>query len=172
MTATTFRNDLHNAYPNDSMAGIGKNVRRVRAKKTFTSGTSAIGDIFILGGPFTVADRIDGLYGAIPAFTSATSNDLGFYVKNADGTFSAFSTAAATSLWSAVDLSSAKTFNEQLTVLNTSLDLTKNIGDLCSLNADQQPVGGLYVGLRFNVANTAASAILNLALDVEQSNTH
>ena len=170
--ATTFRNDLYNAYPSDSMSGIGKNVRRVRAKKTFTSGTSAIGDVFILGGPFTVSDRIDGLYGAIPAFTSANSNDLGFYVKNlADGTFAPYSTAAATALWSAVDLTSAKTFNEQLTVLNTSLDLTKNIGDLCSLNADQQPVGGLYVGLRFNVANTASSAILNLSLEVEQANT-
>ncbi len=172
MTATTFRSDGVTNYPKDPGFKQGKKMRSTFFTKTVTSASSAIGDVYILGGPYTMDTRIAALMGALPAFTSATSCDLGFYKTDLNGTFSPAKASGGAELCSAVDLSSSKTYQELLSVLNTSLDRTKNIGDLLSLTGESQPASGIYLGLRFNVANTAASVLLALETVVEEANTH
>lgn len=173
--ATTFRADGVAAKPNDSLYQTGKKLRTVEFTKTLTSGTSAIGDLMILAGPLTFSTKIKGIIGSTPALTSANDNDLGFYRKNPDGTFTAIKTSAGVSsadlLWNGADLSSALSYRELLRTLNTSLDEEKNIGELLGLGADQAPAGGVYLGLLMNVANTAASARLQLDIILEEATT-
>lgn len=171
--STTFRSDIFNAYPRNPMATVGKELRTTRFSKTVTSGTSAAGDVFILGGPYTMGDRISGIIGANVALTSATSCDLGFWVVAQDGvTFTPYSTAASTALWSAVTLAAAITYQDLLSNLNAALDRTKNIGQLLSLAPDKDVPNGLYLGLRFNNANTAASVVIDWKIEVEQATTN
>ena len=171
MTGTTFRSDLFNAFPKDPASTQGKKNLSAFFRKTVTSGTSAIGDIFILGGPYTMDDRVLALLGEVPALTSANDCDFGFYKKKEDGTFVVAVANGGNELIDAADLSSAIVYKNQLLALNTALDSTKNIGDLLSLTQESCPPSGIYVGVLFNVANTAASAIVNWELVVEQANT-
>lgn len=167
----TKRSDLFNTWPNNPLGTVGKTLRTTQFSTNLTSGNSAAGDILILGGPYTIGDRIAGVYGALPALTSATSNDLGLYVVNpATGVFTPYSTAAAIIFWSAVNLTSAAAWNNQLFALNTALVRTSNIGDLLSLGPDSAPPQGFYLGLRMNVANTA-TATLALDVSIEQATT-
>jgi hypothetical protein len=166
---TTFRADGVANQPYDSLYQSGKKLRTVQFSKTLTSGTSSAGDLFILAGPMSFDDKIKGIIASTPALTSANDNDLGFFKKNADGTFTALKTSAGASakdlLWNGVDLSSALSYRELLYTLNTSLDEEKTIGELLGLGSDQEPDGCVYLGLTTNVANTAATA--RLILDVQ-----
>ncbi len=167
MTATTFRSDQFNGNKKDSGATSGKKMLSAFFHKTVTSATSAIGDIFILGGPYTMDDKVQCLRGVIPSLTSANDCDFGFYKKNEDGTFTAL--GAGTELADAADLSSGNTTPNILAALNTTLDTTKTIGGLLSLTSESQPPSGVYVGVLFNVANTAASVIWNTELVVQEA---
>jgi hypothetical protein len=174
MTGTVYTSLGVANYPNDPIFKEGKRVRSVFFSKTVTStGPGSVnGDTLILAGPFTMDERILAVKGATPAMTSANSNDLGFWMKKADGTFAVAKSGGGAELWSAVDLSSALSYRELLSDRNSSLDLTKNVGDLLSLTNESMPIGGLYLGLRINTANTAASVNLNLEVVIEEANTH
>lgn len=167
----TLQTDIATNYPRNSIATVGKSLRSVAASKTLSNGSPAIGDIIQLGGPFTVKDRIAGILGINPGFTAVTSADLGFYVKNTDGTLSPYSTAAAIVLWSAQNLVTATAYVDLLFNYNAALSRWKTIGDLLSLNADQEVPNGLYLGLRTNVANTSTNTF-NWEIKVEEATTN
>lgn len=174
MTGTVYTSLGVANYPNDPVYTSGKKNRSVYFNKTVTSTGpgSVAGDTFILAGPFNMDTRILEVMGATPAMTSASSCDLGFWYKKADGTYAVVKSGGGNELWSAVDLSSALTYRELLSDRNSSLDLTKNVGDVLSLTNESMPIGGVYLGLRLNNANTAASVNLNLKTVLEEANTH
>jgi len=137
----------------------GKNTRVVEFKAALTSANSDAGDLLILASGLSYADRISGLFPnalTVPALTSATDNDLGFYYKDETG---AYVEIDKDILWDGVSLASASTFGNLLTAKNSSLDHSKNIGELLGLGVDMEPVGGIYLVLTMNTANTATATV-------------
>lgn len=172
MTGVTFRSDGVTNYPKDPAFKQGKKMVSTFFTKTVVAAGAAIGDVYILGGPYAMDARIAAVIGALPGFTSVNSADLGFYKTDLNGVFSPVKASGGNEIWSAVDISASKTYQELLSVLNTALDRTKNIGDLLTLTSESQPPSGVYLGLRFNVANTATSVLLALQTVAEEANTH
>lgn len=165
--ATGIRSNGFTENPGNPANSSGKKERSVRYEKTIASG-AGVNTLHILSGPHSFDDKINAVVGATPALTSANDNDLGFYKKEEDGTFTALD---ADILWDGVDLSSALTYRELLGTLNTSLDLDDNIGTLLGLASDSEPVGGVYLGLLIKTASTAGSEVLKLETKIEEANT-
>lgn len=172
--ATGIRSNGFTNTPKNPGNSIGKSHRTIPWGKTIATGAGT-NTLHILAGPLTFDDRIATIKGAVNALTSANANDLGFYKLNADGTFTALTTSAAASaanlLWASADLSSALSYRDLLSNLNTSLDLTLNIGGLLGLGNDQEPFGGVYLGLLVKTASTAASVANYWEVFVEQATT-
>lgn len=166
---STYRSVGFTNYPDNPAYSSGKKMKSVFFQATIASATNENDDVWILSGPHSFGDKIAAVVGATPAFTSANNNDLGFYKKNEDGTFTAID---ADILWDGADLSSALTYRELLGTLNTSLDRTKNIGQLLSLSAEKEPIGGVYLGLQMKTASSAASEVLKLEVVVEEATTN
>jgi len=165
---TGIRSNGFTAYPKDPLYSGGKKLKSSFYEKTIATGAGT-NTLHILSGPLSMGSKIAAIYGATPALTSANNNDLGFWKKDADGGFTAID---ADILWDGVDLSSALTFRELLGTLNTSLDRTKNIGQLLSLTEESSPVGGIYLGLYIQTASTATSEVLKLRIDIEEATTN
>lgn len=163
---TGIRSNGFTEYARDPLYGSGKKLKTAVYDKTIATGAGA-NTLHILSGPHSLDDKIVSVIGAIPAFTSANDNDLGFYKKNADGTFTALGTGDE--LWNGVDLSSALTFRELLFSLNTSLDHDDHIGAILSLGPDKMPAGGVYLGLLIRTASTAASEVLKLEIKIAEA---
>lgn len=163
----TIRTDGFTEYPNNPANSVGKKERSVRARSTITAAANENGDVWILSGPHTYDDKIAALIGASPAFTSATDNDLGFYKKEEDGTFTEVDKDI---LWDGVDLSSAITYRDLLGQ-NASLDRDDNIGTLLGKSREEEPVGGVYLALTMNTASSAASEVLDWEVRVEEATT-
>lgn len=157
------------AYPYNPMFSTGKGLRHVRYTRTITDAETTANDKYILAGPFTFGDRIDSIIGATPAFTSSNDCNLGFYYKNSAGTYVELDKDI---LWDGVDLSSALTHRELLGTLNTSLNRSKNIGQLLALTPDAEPAGGVYLVLEFVVASTGGTVILDLLINVDVATTN
>jgi hypothetical protein len=164
----TYRSNGFTAFPKNPLYSGGKKLRTVFFEKTITAAAAVDGDLYILAGAMSVSDKVAAIRGATPALTSATDNDLGFYKRNEDGTFTALD---ADILWDGVTLASALTYRELLGTLNTSLDRTKNIGQLLGLNAGTEPVGGVYLGLLIKTKSTATSEVLKLEVVLEEATT-
>lgn len=171
----TYRSNGFTEYPNNPANSSGKKLKSVFFEKTITAAENENGDVWILSGPHSFDDKIAAIRGATPAFTSASDNDLGFYKKNEDGTFSALLTSAGASaadiLWNGADLSSALTYRELLGTLNTSLDRDDNIGKLLGLSSESEPMSGVYLGLKMNTASAATSEVLKLEVVIEEATT-
>lgn len=171
----TYRSDGFTEYPYNPANTSGKKMKSVFFQATIASATNENNDVWILSGPHSFDDKINAVIGSTPAFTSANDNDLGFWYKKEDGTFTPVLNSAGASgadlLWNGVDLSSALTYRELLGTLNTSLDRDDNIGKILGLNSDQEPVGGVYLGLRMNTASAAATADLKLEIVIEEATT-
>ncbi len=165
---TTFRSTGYDAYPNNPAHTVGKAMTSVFFRDTVTAAASADGDVHVLAGPMSFGDRIAAVKGATPALTSADDNDLGFYKKDALGNFIEVDKDI---LWDGADLSSAISYSELLATLNTSLDTTKNIGDLLALGNDKLPAGGVYLCLTTNTASTATSVVLDLEVVIDKATT-
>jgi len=165
---TTFRSNGYTAYPQNPVNTVGKKYKHVPFNVTVTAAAATNGDVYILGGAFTLDDRIAGIVGAIPAMAAAADMDLGFFRKDGDGNFIAID---ADILWNGVSFVAAKTWNNQLHTLNASLDKNKSIGELLSLGSDQEPFGGVYLGLTFNTKTTTATSILDWDILVEEATT-
>ena len=165
-------NALATAQPKNPRFGSGKKTRTVEFEASVTAANSDAGDKFILASGLSFADRIAGLRpnsAGTPALTSAANNDLGFFYKNEAGDFKELDKDV---LWDGVTLASALTSPNLLTALNASLDASKNIGQLLGLGADQEPVGGVYLVLTTNTANTATGPLLlRLAIDIDEATT-
>jgi hypothetical protein len=165
---TGIRSNGYVEYPTNPANSIGKELRTVYYEKTIATGAGT-NTLHILAGPLTLDDKINAIVGATPALTSANDNDLGFYKLASDGSFTALGTGAE--LWDGVDLSSALTYRELLGTLNTSLDRDDNIGKILGLGTDQEPAGGVFLGLLIKTASTAASEVLKLEVKIEQATT-
>ena len=165
--ATGIRSNGYTEYPNDPINSVGKVLRTVFYEKTIATGAGT-NTLHILAGPLNYDCKIASIVGATPALTSANNNDLGFWKKEEDGTFTAID---ADILWDGADLSSALTYRELLGTLNTSLDRDDNIGTLLGLSSESEPVGGVYLGLYIQTASTAASEVLKLEINIEFANT-
>ena len=166
--ATTYRSNGYTEYPNNTATTVGIPLTFVHFERTITAAAAANNDLYILAGSLSLDDRIAEIVGATPALTSANDNDLGFYKKNEDGTFTAID---ADILWDGVDLSSALTYRELLGTLNASLDRDDNIGTLLSFTSDQMPVGGVYLGLLIKTKSTATSEVLKLRIGIQKATT-
>lgn len=161
--ATGIRSNGFTENPLNPIYSVGKVLRSVFYEKTIATGAGT-DTLHILAGPLSYGQKVAAIVGATPALTSANNNDLGFYKKEADGTFTAID---ADILWDGADLSSALTYRELLGTLNTSLDRDDSIGTLLGKTMDQEPTGGVYLGLLIKVASTATSEVLKLQVLVE-----
>lgn len=163
-------NALNTASSKNPRFASGKTTRVVEYSDDFTAANSDDGDLVILASGLSFADRISGLYPnalTIPALTAATDNDLGFYYKNEDGDYVELD---ADILWDGVSLASASTYGNLLSAKNSSLDQSKNIGELLGLGNDQEPVGGVYLVLTMNTA-TSATATVTVATHIDVATT-
>lgn len=165
--ATGIRSNGFTEYPYNPANSSGKKLKSVFYEKTIATG-AGVNTLHVLAGPMSYDDKINAVLGATPALTSATTNDLGFWKKNEDGTFTEID---ANVLWTDADLSSALTYRELLGTLNTSLDRDDNIGKLLGLSSESEPVGGVYLGLYVKIASTAASEVLKLQVLIEEATT-
>lgn len=163
--ATGIRSNGFTEYPYNPANSSGKKLKSVFYEKTIATGAGT-NTLHILSGPHSFDDKINAVVGATPALTSANNNDLGFWKKEEDGSFTALDSDI---LWDGVDLSSALTYRELLGTLNTSLDRDDNIGKLLGLGPDSEPVGGVYLGLLIQTASTAASEVLKLEVKIEEA---
>lgn len=172
--ATGIRSNGFTEYPNNPANSKGKKELITRYEKTIATGAGT-NTLHILAGPFTFDSKINAIVGATPALTSANDNDLGFYKKEEDGSFTVLLDSAGVStvdlLWNGADLSSALTYRELLGTLNTSLDRDDNVGTLLGKGSDQEPTGGVYLGLLIKTASTATSEVLKLAIHIEEATT-
>jgi len=164
----TYRSNGFTEYPRNPANSSGKKMKTVFFEATIASATNEDGDVWILSGPHSFDDKIAAIRGSTPALTAAVDNDLGFFKKNEDGTFTAIDAAI---LWDGVTLASALSYRELLGTLNTSLDRDDNIGKLLGKNSDQEYIGGVYLGLTMNTASTAATADLKLEVVIEEATT-
>ncbi len=163
-------NALATASDKNPRFKTGKKTRVVEFSADLTAANSAVGDLLILASGLSFADRISGLFPnalTVPALTSATDNDLGFYYKDETG---AYIELDKDILWDGVSLASASTFGNLLTAKNAALDHSKNIGELLTLGVDKEPAGGVYLVLTMNVANTA-TATVRIAAHIDVATT-
>lgn len=159
-------NNLLTASPRDPRFESGKKSRIVNFQAAISAANSAAGDKIVLAGPLSLDDRIASIRSAgqgTPALTSAADNDLGFWYKTADGTLKELDKDI---LWDGITLAAAVTYPDLLTGFNANLDMSKNIGQLLNLGPDRVPVGGVFLVLQTNTANTAVGP-LQLRLDIE-----
>jgi hypothetical protein len=166
-TFTGIRSNGFTEYPNNPANSVGKKLRSVFYEKTIVTGEGT-NRLHILAGPMSYDTKVAAIIGATPALTSATDNDLGFYKQNDDGTFDDIDPDI---LWDGVTLASALTYRELLGTLNTSLDRDDNIGTLLGKTIEEQPVGGVYLGLLIKTASTATSEVLKLEVVLEEATT-
>jgi hypothetical protein len=164
---TGIRSNGFTEYPKNPANSSGKKLKSVFYEKTIATGAGA-NTLHVLSGPHSYDDKINAVVGATPALTSATDNDLGFWKKEEDGTFTAIDQDI---LWDGVSLASALSYRELLGTLNTSLDRDDSIGGLLGLSSEKEPVGGVYLGLYIQTASTAASEDLKLQVLVEEATT-
>lgn len=164
------------AYPRNPNFSGGDKLRRVHSKFT-VPGTGTAGDQYILAGPISMDTRIARIFGKMPALTSVTGANLGFYYSKDNLATQAnlvpVKVGGGAELWSAVSLATAATaYDDQLTLKNAALDNTKPIRDLFSpaLGPDAEPVGGIYLVLTLPQANTAGG-VMDLDVEFEEATT-
>lgn len=163
------------AFGRNPVFSVGKKMRKVNSKFAIAT-TGANGDQYVLAGPLTLDDRISRIYAnSLPALTSATSNNLGFYYSK-DGLATQaglvpVKASGGNELWSAITLASAVTaFSDLLTAKNTGLDNTKAIRDLLTLGPDSEPAGGIYLVLTVTVAQSAGGTA-DLDIEIDEATT-
>lgn len=165
-------NALLTAAPRNPRFEGGKLARIVDFQASIAAANSAAGDKIVIAGPLQFDDRIASVRTmgqGTPALTGATDNDLGFWYKDAAGTLKELDKDI---LWDGITLASAVTYPDLLTGFNASLDRSKNIGQLLGKGSDQEPIGGVYLVLQTNNANTAAGPLLlNLQVDIDEATT-
>jgi hypothetical protein len=163
------------AFTRGPMYSVGKKMRKVNFKQVIP-GTGVAGDQYVLAGPLTMDERISRIYSnALPAITSVTGANLGFYYSKdnlaSQAGLAVVKASGGNELWSGVSLASAVTvFSDLLTSKNSSLDNTKAIRDLLSLGADYEPSGGVFLVLTFPQQNTAGGTI-DLDIEIEEGTT-
>lgn len=161
------------AKPRNPDYTVGKKHRTVPARAALVTASMADGDTVELGGPFTYGDRIARVLtpNASPALTAATNVKLGFFMKGADGTLALIKTGSDALLWNGVTLAAALSARDLLFDRNSSLDSTKNIGELLAQGADAEPQGGVYLVMTFPT-KPSVDGVLDLDVMVEEATTN
>lgn len=168
---TTRRTVGYTAKPQNPIYSVGKKLITVPANVLLDVSELANNDVFILSGPLSLDARIDSIR-VHKAFdlAEANDNDFGFYKMNTDGTFTAID---ADILIDGVDLtaSTGVIAGYDLLVANTSLDTSKNIGELLGVKSD---VGyaDVYLGWLMKVKEATADITVRLDIIVEESTTN
>lgn len=155
--------------PKNTSFTIGKCMKRIPFRSPAITAAGAVdGDIYILGGALQLNQRISGIFGTSPALTSANNNDLGFYTKDNDGNLVEIDKDI---LWDGVTLASALAYNNLLLSLNTSLDVSKNIGQLLGKTNDMEYPNGIFLCLTILTKSTATSEKINWDIEIDPATT-
>lgn len=165
----TFQNLGSAAKPNNAVYFTGKQLVTIPAQLFVDISEVADDDVWILGAVDINARVHRILVGKAFDLAAAANNDIGFYKKNADGTYTAID---GDILVDGADWTSGSGLiaGYDLLTANTSLDRTKSVGELLSLNADSG-YSQLYVGIQMKTKETTADVTLDLDLIVEQATT-
>lgn len=171
-------NALLTAKPRNPRFASGTKARKQEFKAALTSANSDAGDEILLAGPFSFEDRISGIFpngDTVPALTSATDNDLGFFFKDETGTLQPVKDADGVDvgtdvLWNGVSLATEFTGHNILLAKNAALDESLSIGGHMGLGPDLQPFGGVYLVWTMNTANTA-TATYRLFIEIDEATT-
>lgn len=166
---TTFNNKGKAAKPNNSLYQTGKMLTTVHTDILVDVSEVSDGDLFVLADNLSLTDRIHRLFSpeAVPALTAADDNDFGFYRYDKDNNLIAVD---ADILIDGADLSSSIAQGDLLR-LNSSLDRTKTIGELLSLDADDEYFKGLALVMTMNTAATTTDQSLDLDVIIEKATT-
>ena len=166
---TTFNTAGYTAKARNPLYSGGKTLRTVHAEFDVVAASLTNGDVFVLARNLPVGARVHRILSpnATPALTAATDNDFGFYKADLDGNLTAID---ADILVDGGSLASSLSARDVLNSLNTSLDQTKTIGELLSLQADTAPAGGVYLCMTMNTKSTA-NGKLDLDVVVEYPTT-
>lgn len=148
----------YDVFPTRPLFGQGVRQQVVHAIADVQS-TDADGDTYVLARNLpidTIVSRIVLPKGSA-GITGATDYDIGFY--KSDGTGLGDALGGGNTLVNAKDFSAAINAGEDI----NEADSTKTIGELLSLNTDQEYVGGVHVVLTLN---TAGSETQDLDFDI------
>lgn len=162
------------AKPRNPVYTVGKKIRTIPAYASLLTASMANGDVLNLGGPFTYGDRIARVFSpnATPALTAAVDTKLGFFMRDqASGALKLVKAGSDALLWTGQTLATALSARDLLANLSAALDQTKNIGELLAMGADQEPAGGIFLGLTF-VTKPSVNGILDLEVWVEEATTN
>ncbi len=168
--ARTLRTVGYNAKPRNPVYSTGKKMLTVLASCFFDVSEATDGDLYILAGGLSLASRVDSIrVRTLFDAAAAADNDIGFY-KKVGSTFVALD---ADILVDGLNLTtgSGVAAGYDLLSANATLDRTKNIGELLSLNTD----GGIdevFVGLLVKTKETTADKTLELDVVIEEATTN
>jgi hypothetical protein len=160
------------AKPRNPEYTVGKKHRTVQATAALVSASMTNGDTLELAGPLTFDARIARVFtpNASPALTAAADVKLGFFYKDTNGNLVLIKAGSDAVLWNGVTLASALSTRDLLLGLNSSLDTTKNIGDLLAMTTDQEPAGGVYLVMTFPT-KPSVNGTLDLDIVIEEATT-
>jgi hypothetical protein len=160
--------------PRNPSNSVGKKFRTVPAYAALLTASMVNGDILTLAGPLTFGERIARVVtlNASPALTSATDAKLGFFMRNpSDGTLKLIKAGSDALLWNGVTLAASLSTRDLLTSLNSALNQSLNIGELLQMGADQEPAGGVFLGLTFPT-KPSVNGTLDLEVWIEEATTN
>jgi len=160
------------AKPKNPEYTVGKKHRTVQSTFSLVTASMADGDTVELAGPLTFDDRVARIFSpnATPTMTAATNAKLGFFYKDTNGNLVLIKAASDAVLWNGVSLVTSVSARDLLLHYNSSLDTTKNIGDLLALGTDSEPSGGVYLVLTFPT-KPSVNATYDLDISIEEATT-
>lgn len=166
----TYRTTGYDAQGAAPIYQSGKGLRTIHAEFTVDISEAVNGDVYILGGPMALTDRVHRIMAphGLPTFAAASDNDLGFFVRDDSGNFTALD---ADILWDGADFTSSPSTTLACDLLmhyNSSLVQTSTIGDLLSINTDDG-YANVYLGLTINTKETTTDKTVDLDIVIEKS---
>ncbi len=160
--------------PRNPSNSVGKKFRTVPAYAALLTAGMTNGDILTLAGPLTFGERIARVFSpnATPALTAAADAKLGFFQRDqASGALKLIKAGSDAVLWNGVTLAASLSARDLLTSLNAALNQSLNIGELLALGADQEPAGGVFLGLTFPT-KPSVNGTLDLEIWIEEATTN
>lgn len=167
----TIYNQGRTALPRDPFYQTGKHLQTVQSRLSVTVATAVVGDLYVLAEGLTFASRIHKIVpkNTSGTLTAATSNDIGFYKYRSDGTLTPITTAGTTVLVAAADYSAGLANGVDLLAGLTDLKARQSIGELLAMGVDAEPVGGVVLALRTNIAPTTNNRVLDIETTIEEA---
>lgn len=167
----TIYNQGKTALPNNPFYVTGKHLQTVQSRLSVTVATAAVGDLYVLAEGLSLASRIHKIVpkNTSGTLTAATSNDVGFYKYNSAGALVPVNTASPNVLVAAADYSAGLANGVDLLAGLTDLKARQSIGALLGLGVDAEPIGGVVLALRTNVAPTTNNRVLDIETTIEEA---